>query len=120
MDANKISKFILELIKKTKKKEITWEVSDRIPSFPDGGERHIDLVYVAQINDRNFRIYKYQVKHYKDEHEYEWGERIKLETIDGHYNVIYEIPYQYSLFNLYEAVREQTSGIEELIDEFLK
>ncbi len=113
MDENKISKFILELIKKTKMKEIIWNISDRVPIFPDGGERHIDLVYISDLNGKKFRIYKYQVKLFRDEYEYEWTERIKFETVDNHFNVIYEVPYQYSLFNLYEAVREQTSGIED-------
>lgn len=120
MDENKISKFILELIKRTKKKEINWKTSNRIPSFPDGAERHIDLVYISDISGKIFRIYKYQIKFFRDEYDYEWVERIRLETVNENYEVIYEIPYQYSLFNLYETVREQTSGIEDLIDNFLK
>ncbi len=119
MEEDKVSKFILELIKKTKKKDLIWVTSTRTPSFPDGGERHVDLVYETTISDKKFRIYKYQIKLFRDEYEYEWSERIKLEAIDGGYNVIYEVPYQYSLFNLYETVREQTSGIEDLIDTLL-
>jgi len=120
MDENKVSKFILELIKRTKMKDVIWSTSDRVPIFPDGGERYTDLVYTSELNGKIFRIYKYQIKVFRDEYEYEWSERIKFENVDSLFNVVYEIPYQYSLFNLYETVREQTSGIEDLIDDFLK
>ncbi|KAB7528110.1 hypothetical protein F8C76_09525 [Flagellimonas olearia] len=120
IDGNKISRFILELIKKTKKNEVEWDEADFSPTIPDGNERLVDLAYSSNINDKNFRIYKYNIKHYRDEYEWDWSERIRLELTDNYGNTIYEFPYEYSLYDLYNAVRESTSGINDFIDDFLK
>lgn len=120
IEENKISRFILELIKKTKKNEVEWDEADSSPTIPDGSERLVDLAYSANINDKNFRIYKYNIKHYRDEYEWDWSERIRLELTDNFGNTIYEFPYEYSLYDLYNAVRESTSGINDFIDDFLK
>ena len=120
IEDNKISRFILELIKKTKKNVVQWNESHYSPTLPDGSERLVDLAYSCEIGDKNFRLFKYNIKHYRDEYEWDWSERIKLELIDNQGNSIYEFPYEYSLYDLYNAVRESTSGIDEFIDEFLK
>lgn len=117
---NKISLFILELIKMTKKGQIDWKESFYSPKLPDGFERLMDLSYSATINQKEFRLYKYNIKHYTDEYEWDWSERIRLELVDNQGNSTYEFPYEYSLYDLYEAVREKTSGISDFIDDFLK
>lgn len=118
-EENKLSLFILELIKKTKQKTVNWEESYHLPTLPDGSERLVDLSYSSEINEKNFRIYKYNIKHYRDEYEWDWTERIRLELIDNDGNSIFEFPFEYSLYDLYDAVRETTSGIEDFIDDFL-
>lgn len=116
---NKISLFILEVIKMTKKGEIRWHEALHAPKIPDGFEKLIDLAYSATISEKNFRLYKYYVRHYTDVDEWDWNERIRLELIDNYGNSTYEFPYEYSLHDLYEAVREYSSGINDFIDGFL-
>jgi len=117
---NKISLFILELIKMTKKGQISWQESFHTPILPDGIERLVDLAYSTTIKEKSFRLYKYNTKHFTDEYEYYWSERIRFELIDNDGNSTFEFPYEYSLNDLYDAVRESSSGINEFIDDFFK
>ena len=119
INENKISRFILELIKKTKKGIVEWEQYEYSPHSEDSNEKLIDYVYFSQIKDKKFRIFKYKIKTYTEEYEWDWSERIKLAVIDDEGNVIYDFPYEYSLHNLYDSVREKTSGISDFIDDFL-
>ena len=118
-DDNKISLFILEFIKKTKKKSIEWSESKYSPTLPDGNERLVDLSYSSVINEKVFRLYKYNIKTYRDEFDWDWSERIRLELTDGYGNTTFEFPYEYSLHDLYNSVRENNSGINDFINDFL-
>jgi hypothetical protein len=117
---NKISKFIFTLIKKTKKDEVEWEISNLISKMTEFEEALIDLVYQLTIDDKCFRIFKYKAKSYRDEYDWEWVDKIKFELVDKKGNSLYEFPYDYSFFDLYNAVREQTSGIGDIIDDIFK
>lgn len=117
INENKISVFILELIKKTRQEKIHWYIIRH--EIIDTDKPIVNLVYQTNIKDKNFRIYKYKTKSYQDEFEWEWIERIRLELVDDENNSLYEFPYDYSLMDLYEAIREKTSKISEILDDIL-
>ena len=121
MTENNISLFILELIKKTMQGKIEWQmiepggVSNKIYD-----DNIIGFIYRTEIMDKHFWLYKYKAKYYRDEYDWDWVEKIKLELIDSNGNSLYEFKYEYSLFDLYNAIREKTSGISSILDDLLK
>lgn len=115
MNSNQISSFILEVIKKTRQGKINWEACK--PSEIDKIEETIiSFVYKASIAEKLFWVYKYKTKYYHDEYEWEWTERIKFEMIDEDEMILFEFPYEYSLFDLYSTIQEQSSGISDVFN----
>ncbi|WP_276482673.1 hypothetical protein [Paraflavitalea pollutisoli] len=119
MNTDSQNQFILALIKQTNSKNIEW--SSRAVSDPElaNGEIVIDKVYSTEINGKRFNLYRYKYKHWKEYDEYEWNIRPKLELVDMFENVEFEFNYDYSLEDLYQIVRQQSSGILEFIEEFI-
>jgi hypothetical protein len=118
MKSEKVSQFIIKLIKLTKTGELVWssDVSTVI-EMPIG--ELMGKVYEANINDRKLHIYRYKVKYYNDEVDYEWVQKIKLELLDDHGKPDYEFEYDNSISDLYNIVREHTSNVAEFIDDIL-
>lgn len=119
MRSDKLSQFIIKLIKLTKSNELTWEsISPRDPELPNG-EVILDKLYETTVNDRDFRLYRYKYKYYRDEYDFEWSQRIRLELLDNEGNTDFEFEYQNSMNDLYDIVREQTSNVSDFIDDVL-
>lgn len=119
MRSDKLSQFIIKLIKLTKSNELTWEsISPRDPELPNG-EVILDKLYETTVNDRDFRLYRYKYKYYRDEYDFEWSQKIRLELLDNDGNTDYEFEYQNSMNDLYDIVREQTSNVSDFIDDIL-
>lgn len=119
INENKISVFILELIKKTMQDKIVWETIKPQTIDATYDENIVNFIYNTKIGEKYFWLYKYKAKYFRDEYDWDWTERIKFEMIDETYNSLYEFPYDYSLVDLYNAIREKTSGISELLDDLL-
>jgi len=119
MRSDKLSQFIIKLIKLTKSSELTWDsISPRDTELPNG-EVILDKLYETTVNDRNFKLYRYKYKHYRDEYNFEWPQRIRLELLDSDGITDFEFEYQNSMNDLYEIVREQTSNVSNFIDSVL-
>lgn len=119
MRSDKLSQFIIKLIKLTKSNELTWEsISPRDTELPNG-EVILDKLYETTVNDRDFRLYRYKYKYYRDEYDFEWSQRIRLELLDNDGNTDFEFEYQNSMNDLYDIVREQTSNVSDFIDSIL-
>ena len=116
---NKNIDFILTLIQKTNNKEVNWEIVKHKIDLPHD-EKITSKIYVTTVIDKRFRLYEYQYKHYVDEDEWLWNQRIKLELIDHDNEKLYEFGYDYSINDLFDSVTRQTSGIEDFLEEFLK
>lgn len=119
MKSDKLSQFIIKLIKLTKTGEVRWSsinpANDELPN----GEYILDKMYETTFNERDLRLYRYKYRYYKDEYDYEWSQRVRLELIDPKGNVDYEFEYMNSLNDLYDIVREQTSDVLDFIDDVL-
>lgn len=119
MRSDKLSQFIIKLIKLTKSNELAWDsVTPRDPGLPNG-EVILDKLYKTTVNDRDFRLYRYKYKYYHDEYDFEWSQRIRLELLDSDGNTDFEFEYQNSMNDLYDIVREQTSNVSDFIDSVL-
>jgi hypothetical protein len=55
-----------------------------------------------------------------DEDQWDWIERVKLEVIDAEGLSLYEFSYDFSLSKLFSAVRKASSGIDDIMKEYLK
>ena len=119
MRSDKLSQFIIKLIKLTKSNELTWDsTSPRETELPNG-EVILDKLYETTVNDREFRLYRYKYKYYRDEYDFEWSQKIRLELLDDDGNTDFEFEYQNSMNDLYDIVREQTSNVSDFIDNVL-
>lgn len=115
---NREERFISKLIKDTQNGEIEWETDDTRITLPSS-ERRVSKIYRTEINGKNLRLYEYNIKYFRDEDEWDWVERVRLEIIDEENDSIFEFGYDYSLYKLYYAIRKASSGADEFMKEFL-
>ena len=76
LSSNREERFVSKLIQDTKKGELEWkDESNNVLTLPSN-ERPISKVYTTEIVGKNLRIYEFEIKHYSDEYEWDWVERI--------------------------------------------
>jgi len=119
MDTNIEEKFITKLIKDTKVGTVKWRTDSDYKIELPGYERYTSKIYTTDISDKVFRLYIYQFKNYTDEEEWDWIERVRFEMIDKEGDTLYEYIYNYSLYQLFNAVRKANSGVDDLMKDFL-
>lgn len=119
MKNQKFAQFVVKLIKLTRSNDITWNSFAPKDEELLSGEIVLDKIYETSINFKSFRLYRYKLKLYIDEYNFEWDQRIRLELLDAFGNTDYEFDYDNSLDDLYEIVREQTSNVINIIDDIL-
>ena len=118
-DSNREERFISKLTQDTKKGEIEWgDQSNRKLVLPST-ERVISKVYTTQIGEKKLRVYEYQIKHYTDEDEWDWIDRVRLELFDDDGATLFEFSYDYSLYKLFNAIRKANSGVDDFMKGFL-
>lgn len=118
-DSNIEERFVSKLIKDTKNETILWEDIPNNKLELPSSERPISKVYTTEVNNKRLRIYEYQFKHYTDEDEWDWIERVRLELIDEEHATLFNFNYDYSLYKLFNAVRKANSGVDDFMKEFL-
>lgn len=119
INSNREERFVLKLIQDTKKKEIEWTDEPNNKLVLPSNERAISKVYKTKIGDKNFRIYEYQTKYYKDEDDWDWVERIRLEIFDTDGASLFDFEYDYSFYKLFNAVRKANTDIDNFMKGFL-
>lgn len=136
-----ILKLIVELTRLTARKEITWAINDKVSKYYKERGKHelLSVCYVAKCKDKQFAIFEARalVEEDDDETFYEkelrqireasglFAKKKKLinsrsiiifAIVDDLGRILWEAPLQYSaLDNLYEAVTEQASGLNDFI-----
>lgn len=119
MKSEKVSQFVIKLIKLTRSGELTWESFSSTDTELPNGEVVLDKVYSAKIGGKTFHLYRYKFKFYRDEYDFEWVPRIRLELMDDNGKTDYEFEYDNSMNDLYDIVREQTSNVADIVDVLL-
>lgn len=115
----KITSLIVKLNKLTQAGEITWEARD--DHFRLGThEEFLDKIYYCTYKTKNFRVYNYRYRYYTDEETYHWISRHRLELIDGMGETDYVFPEERAVSNLYDSVRYQVAGVDDIIDDLLE
>lgn len=120
MNDERVSQFIIKLIKLTQKEEIKW--ISHAPRNPEllNGEFILDKIYETDIDNNKFQLFKIKYQVFTDEFDYVWERSIRLRLIDDKGNSEYGFRYDNSLNDLYSLVREKTSKIGSIIEEILK
>lgn len=119
LNSNREERFVLKLIQDTKKMDIKWKDEPNNKLVLPSNERAISKVYITNIDNKNFRIYEYQIKFYKDEDDWDWVERVRLELFDSDGASLFEFEYDYSLYKLFNAVRKANTDIDNFMKGFL-
>jgi len=116
----KALKTILKLNDLTKNSEITWKTWEHSVNSLTGLERILGTAYIGKVDEKYFRIYKYESRHYYDEDVFEWVPHFRLEFIDGHGNQQWEFPEHNAVSDLYESIQFRISGASDFFDKFLE
>ena len=81
-----------------------------------GSEDIITIAYITKRNKRNIRLYPYKTRHYVDEDVWHWIDEVALELSDSSGNAWWRCPNNRIIWDLLEAVRFQTVGVDEFIE----
>lgn len=110
-----------KLTKLTAQGAIEWDTIpfDRVPDAkPD---RLIGKYYTATHQNRRFLVYEFTYPYYVSETDsYVQTNDIRIQLIDDDFNLEFRIPEVEARWNLLEAIRSQTAGADEFLDNFLK
>lgn len=116
---DKEQRLVAKIIRETQENKIKWETA-RQPSSLSGTERLIDYPFRTVINNKVFRIYKYESKYWVDEDRFEWTSNYRLEIADAYSDKsIYAFPEFNSLSDLYTEASRQAAGIDSFLDDYL-
>jgi len=100
MKSDKLSQFIIKLIKLTRSSELKWSSRTPTDDALPNGEFILDKLYEANVNDRDFRLYRYKYRNYFEDYNYEWSQRIRLELLDNDGHSDFEFEYLNSMNDL--------------------
>ncbi len=116
------SKEYIQLIDKltelTQSEELVWD-RKFCPEKLESTENQIDVVYEVEFKDKNLRLYEEKYKHYTDESDFYWSERLILEFIDGFGGHVWQFPNLRNTGDLFNAVKFKEAGVDSFINDVL-
>ncbi len=117
----KSEKLIIKLTRETYDEKITWQVKEPPDGLTDGSGDVYPLYLEVEYKNIDIGLYQRRYKHYHDEFEYSWSEEIGMSVTDDQGRILWEYKERSSaLVNLFEAAREQASGINNILDNLLE
>ncbi|NIC29368.1 hypothetical protein [Serratia plymuthica] len=120
MYTDKTTQLLVELNKLTSEKIITWQANEPPDGFDLGSEDIVPMLYHCHFKGKNLAVYLRKYKHFQDESEYYWSDRITFAVLNENFKILWENPLpSQALRDLYEAVTLQTAGVNELLDDLL-
>jgi hypothetical protein len=120
MKSEKLTKFVISLIKATQSNELKWVSTSPPKKEALNGDVILDKIYKAQIEGEKYlQLYRYKNLVWFDEFHSRWEAGTRLELVDRNEEREYEFEYENSINDLYEIVREKTSGISKVVASFL-
>lgn len=118
-EKDRIVAAITSLIRKTQDGVLEWKTSSPTDVITEGTETLVDTVYLARKDDRPIRLYAYRRKCYTEEDVWYWGERVALELSDESGTSWWRFPEHPAIWDLLEAVRFKTVGVDQFIEKLL-
>ncbi|MEQ9300572.1 MAG: hypothetical protein RIF33_18515 [Cyclobacteriaceae bacterium] len=126
-EENTRDRFVLKLINDTKRGVLHWTAISPERTITPFNERIISTVYKTVIDSKSLRIYKYTANlselggyqlHTTQNTQTEV--KVRLELIDYYENPLYTFVSDHALHTLFNAISESNSGVEELMENYLK
>lgn len=102
----------------TQSKEIEWD-RKHCPDKLEGTENKIDMVYEIEYKGKNLRLYEEKYKHFTDEFDFYWADRVVLEFIDEVGGHIWKFPDLRSISDLLTAIKYKEAGVDSFIQDVL-
>ena len=118
--SSKIIKLITLLTELTQENKVKWHVSDPPNSLTKGTDFVIPIYCDTIYKNKEFAIYKRRYQDFFPDYEkFYWTEKIVLALMNGN-TVIWDYSESSpALYNLFEAVREQVAGLDDIVDSLI-
>ncbi len=117
---DKITSLIVKLNKDTVNRTIKWFYVDDDKYKIKGTDDIVPLMYICAMKDKSIAMYERKSKHWLDDIDYTWNSDVYLAIMSHDGKIIWDTknPPQ-ALRDLFETVRRQSSGLDEILDELL-
>lgn len=119
MEKNKTIQAITLLLEQTQEGTLKWKVSSPARDLIQGPNL-IDVVYIAEKDQRLLRLYPYKFKYFVDEENWHWENEVALELSDSQKVAWWQFPKHPVTWDLLEAVQFKTVGADSFIENLLK
>lgn len=120
MPDDRTTQLIAMLLSETEKGALDWQAADAPSALVSGTESQVPLYLGAYFKGKYFGVYDLRTKSFYDEHDYYWYESIGFCITDINNRVLWESrEYNQVLLDLFNAAREQASGINDIFHDLL-
>jgi len=117
---DKAEKLIVQLTRETYENKVKWLAKDAPSNLQSGTEDLFPLYLEATYKKTIVGIFQRRYKNFYDEHDYYWGEDVGFCVLDNEERILWEYNQRSAaLVNLFDAAREQASGIDDILDGLL-
>lgn len=107
---------ITRVLRETLKQQLVWRIKSPPSALTDTTESVIPLYFETQFKGERIGLYESRFKHYTDYDEYHWSGTIGFCIIKTPALVVWQVEENSpALSNLFALVREQVSGIQDLL-----
>lgn len=118
---NKAEQLIILLTRETYSGSLRWSHTIPPAGLSTATENFYPLFFEANFKGTTIGLYQRRYKYFFDEHEFYWCEDIGMCVVGEYGSVLWQYTERSSaLINLFEAAREQASGIGGILDHLLK
>lgn len=117
---SKATQLIQKLTRATVDNEVTWVKSQPPEYLTYGTENIIPLYLQCEYKRKPIGVFEKRYKYFHDELEFSWSTSIGVCILDDYGSLVWEYNEgSTTLFNLFELAQEQSSGIDEILDDLL-
>ena len=117
-EKNKITKAITLLLEQTQEGVLKWRASAPGKDLTQG-DNIIDVIYVAEKEQRTLRLYTLRFRSFTDVEEWHWEDEVALELSDPLNKSWWRFPKHPVILDLLEAVQFKTVGVDTFIDKLI-
>ncbi|MNF54657.1 hypothetical protein D3C76_774770 [compost metagenome] len=118
MSDPRISNMVTRLIEETVRGRVVWRIAD-VPETITLGTNDIFTLFVeTNFRDTRFAMYEVRYKHYTDEYDYYWNEKVILAILDSEDRVLWPISGTPEIYELFADVRQKVAGVDQLLNYF--
>jgi len=118
MEKNKTTKAITLLLEQTQEGVLKWSASAPGKDLTLG-DNIVEVMYIAEKDQRTLRLYPYRFRSYTDEDEWHWDYGVTLELSDPQKRSWWQFPTHPIINDLLEAIQFKTVGVDTFLDKLI-